>query len=388
MLLPGVYLHWPFCERKCPYCDFYTFGREHPHHARQADFLEALLVEIETLPERLGLAGPVAIDTLYFGGGTPSLMGPAAAERLLEALHCVFAVQPGAEVTMEINPTTAEAADLPALLGLGINRLSVGAQSFNDRLLRQLGRVHDAATTRRALDLMRRAGCRNLSLDLIFGVPGQSDEDFAADLAEVLAFAPEHFSAYNLTLHPGTPYAQWERTGRLVLPEEDLQVAMFERLMDTLAAAGYEHYEISNWARPGLAARHNSKYWHRADVYPLGPAAHGVLGSQSALGARRIANPPDLPTYLDPARRELCVPQEPPATPRACAGEIMMLALRRVAGPGWAELNEWLGADARAFYAPEFARLAADGLLQCDATGPRLTRAGLLLADTVMEAFF
>lgn len=379
----GVYLHWPFCERKCPYCDFYTFGREHPAHTLAAQYAQALLDEIGSAAARLGWAEPPRVDTLYFGGGTPSLMGASTLQSLLDALHSAFRIEPGAEITLEVNPTTAEAADLPALLALGVNRISFGSQSFSDRVLAQLGRVHDAATTRRAIELARAAGVTNLSLDLIFAAPTQTLDDFANDLETVLAFAPEHISAYNLTLHEGTPYASWAQSGKLDLPEEDEQVAMFEHLIERLAAAGYEHYEISNWSLPGRASRHNSKYWRDCDVIGFGVAAHGVIARQ------RMETPRDLHAYLDSEARTLAQPITPPGTARARAGEVMMLALRRVAGTPWDELARWLGRDARDLYGRELTELMAEELIEPIGTGPlRLTRRGILLADTVMERFF
>ena len=271
----GVYLHWPFCERKCPYCDFYTFGKEHGWSSHAADYLEALVGEIAA---RTGSASRPAIDTIYFGGGTPSLMGPEALRRLMGVLGERFTVAEGAEVTLEVNPTTAEGAQLEAMLAAGVNRLSVGCQSFNDRVLARLGRVHDAATTRRALAHMRALNIENLSLDVIVAAPTQTMEDLETDLGELLAFAPEHLSVYNLTIHEGTPYARWAKEGRLELPEEDLAATMLERMIERLAEAGYVHYEISNWARPGMEARHNSKYWRDCDVWGFGVGAHGVLG--------------------------------------------------------------------------------------------------------------
>jgi oxygen-independent coproporphyrinogen-3 oxidase len=378
----GIYLHWPFCERKCPYCDFYTFGREHPFAVRRDAYLAALLAEIETAPERLSWPAPPRVDTIYLGGGTPSLIGAEALGKLLGTLSRHFTLEPDTEITLEVNPTTAEAAGLEELLALGINRLSVGCQSFNDRVLHALGRVHDAATTRRAIALMRSLGVRNLSLDLIFGAPTQTMEDFASDLREILSFSPEHVSAYNLTIHDSTPFARWEREGRLGLPAEETQVAMFEHLIDTLAGAGYEHYEISNWARPGLASRHNSKYWQACDVYGFGVAAHGVRGGW------RTANPPDLNQYLNPDSRRLAVALDPPLSERARCGEIMMLALRRTGGVGWAEINDWMGREARDFYRPELERLLENGLVECPEHSLCLSRRGILLADSVMEAFF
>lgn len=378
----GIYLHWPFCERKCPYCDFYTFGREHPLSARGEAYLAALLAEIETAPERLAWPAPPRTDTIYFGGGTPSLMGANALGKILDAIGRNFTLEPDPEITLEVNPTTAEAAGLEELLALGVNRLSVGCQSFNDRVLRELGRVHDAETTRHAIALMRSFGVRNLSLDLIFGAPTQTLEDFQEDLREILSFSPEHVSAYNLTVHDQTPFARREREGRLGLPAEDTQVAMFEHMIDTLAQAGYEHYEISNWSLPGLASRHNSKYWQACDVYGFGVAAHGVQGGW------RTANPSDLTQYLNLESRRLAVPLDPPASERARCGEIMMLALRRTGGIAWEEINAWMGREARDFYQIELARLHGDGFVECSQDALRLTRRGILLADSVMEAFF
>jgi oxygen-independent coproporphyrinogen-3 oxidase len=340
------------------------------------------LEEIATAPERFGWPAPPALDTIYLGGGTPSLMGPAAIGAVLDQLRTTFAVAPAAEITLEVNPTTAEAAQLDQVLALGVGRLSVGCQSFSDRVLARLGRVHDAATTRQAIRRMRELGVANLSLDLIFGAPTQTLADFENDLREILAFAPEHVSAYNMTVHEGTPFARWQREGRLGLPEEDDQVTMFEALMDRLAEAGYEHYEISNWARPGRVSRHNSKYWRDCDVYGFGVAAHGVERG------RRFANPSDLRAYLDPARRELAEPLPPPAGERARCGEVMMLALRRTQGVGWEEINPWMGRDARQYYAAELEQAREDGLIEDYAQTLRLTRRGILVSDSVMEMFF
>lgn len=378
----GVYLHWPFCERKCPYCDFYTFGREHPWHKRNELYLAALLDEIATAPARFRFSAPPPVDTIYLGGGTPSLMGPEAIASLLASLRQSFTLSSDAEITLEVNPTTAEAAQLGRVLAAGVNRLSVGCQSFSDRILERLGRVHNAETTRRAIALMRAAGASNLSLDIIFGAPTQTLDDLSRDLDELLAFAPEHISAYNMTVHEGTPFARWQRSGRLGLPEEETQAEMFDLLLDRLAAAGYEQYEISNWSRPGRASRHNSKYWRDCDVFGFGVAAHGVLNNQ------RHANASDLTAYLDLAHRQLAAPLPPPETERARCGEAMMLALRRTLGVSWAEIDRWLAIDARAFYAPELAQLHADGLIEDYAETLRLTRRGVLLSDSVMEAFF
>ena len=378
----GIYLHWPFCERKCPYCDFYTFGRDHHASLRRENYAEALAEEIRSAPGRLGPAARSPIDTIYFGGGTPSLMDTAALERLMEAIGEVFSILPGAEITLEVNPTAAEASRVGEWIAAGINRFSIGCQSFNDRVLSALGRVHDAATARSSLDAMRRGGAQNISIDLIVGAPTQSPADLAADLDELAELAPEHVSAYDLTIHEGTPLARLRHQGRLALPPERDQAAMFELIIDRLAAAGFEHYEVSNWARPGRRSRHNSKYWRDADVLGFGVSAHGVAGG------RRFVNPADLEEYLQPESRRLAIPSDLPAGQRARHGEIMMLALRRVGGVGWDELEAWLGDDARALYGPELDRLAGEGLIEDPAAGLRLTRRGILLSDSVAVRCF
>jgi oxygen-independent coproporphyrinogen-3 oxidase len=384
-VLGGVYVHWPFCARKCPYCDFFTFGREHPQFESSKSYLGALVEEIETARERFGINEPAAIDTIYFGGGTPSLMAPEEIEFVLGAVRTSFKVAHGAEITMEVNPTAAEVERLRAARGLGVNRLSVGCQSFNEKFLQILGRDHDAPMARRALERIREIGFENCSLDLMFGLPGQTLEEFREDLETAIAIGPEHVSAYGLTLHEGTPFKRWHREGRWRLPESEIEAAMFELLIERLGEAGYVHYEISNWARLGLESRHNSKYWRRCDVFAFGASAHGVIG-----GAR-YSNPRDLGRYMgsgELASRSLAVAESAPESQRARAGEAMMLALRRIGGVTWDELEEWIGEDPRVIYKCEIEKLFGEGLIAADDERVSLTRRGILLADSVMEEFF
>jgi oxygen-independent coproporphyrinogen-3 oxidase len=382
----GIYIHWPFCERICPYCDFYKVGQGDLLFERQEDYGKALVAEIESAPQRFGWGGsPPEADTIYFGGGTPSLIGERSLGAVLDALGRVFTLMPRTEITLEVNPTSAEGAganSLASLLALGVNRLSVGVQSLEDRVLGVLGRTHDAATARRAIEGMRRLGVTNLSLDLIFAVPGQSVEDLRRDVGALVALEPEHISAYGLTIHGGTEFGRLERQGRMHLPDEAIWAEMFETLIDQLAAAGYDHYEISNWARPGRESRHNQKYWRRCDVWAFGASAHGVERG------RRFANRPSLEEYLKIDRRRTARPQSPPVSDRARCGEIMMLVLRRVEGIEWEEINDWMGRDGREFYRKELGELASDGFVACDDQRISLTRRGLLLADSVMERFF
>lgn len=384
----GCYVHWPFCARKCPYCDFYTFGREHPDFGLAVRYAEALRAEI------VGHAGGEAdgktrertpIDTIYFGGGTPSLIEPAVLGSILGVLGERFDVAKGAELTLEVNPTAAEAERLGPYRELGINRLSIGCQSFQEKFLKLLGRDHDAEEARLAPALARSLGYDNISIDLMFGLPEQTHGEFEHDLEEALALQPDHISAYGLTLHEGTPYARWDREGRWRRPEMDEEAEMFELLLDRLAAAGYEHYEISNWAKPGRASRHNRKYWKQCDVHAFGVSAHGVRGG------RRMSNVRDLNRYIETSggtKGGASVEEEAPATERARRGEVMMLALRRTDGVAWDELNSWLEADARELYRDQLEGLAEEGLALADEGGLRLTRRGVLMADWVMEQFF
>lgn len=379
----GVYVHWPFCARKCPYCDFYTFGREHGFFALDAAYLDALLSEIRSGGRQTETASArPRVDTIYFGGGTPSLIEPEALGRILDALRDRFDVSPGAEVTLEVNPTAAEAERLGPYRDLGVNRLSVGCQSFQDKFLRLLGRDHDAAAARRVPSLIRSLGYDNFSLDLMFGLPEQSIAEFRADIGTALELAPDHISAYGLTLHEGTPYARWDREGRWRRPALAEEATMLEELIDTMAAAGYEHYEISNWAKPGRASRHNAKYWRRCDVYAFGTSAHGVLGG------RRYSNVRDLRRYIEAGGSGVAADEEAPATDRARSGEVMMLALRRLDGVGWEELRDWMGRDPRQVYGPELESLRSGGLIAEEPGRVRLTRRGLMVADRVMEKFF
>lgn len=379
----GVYVHWPFCARKCPYCDFYTFGREHRNFERQTSYHRALLEEIRRTTA-IGERHRDRIDTIYFGGGTPSLIEPAALNEILTALRERFELASDIEITIEVNPTAAEAERLAPYRDLGVNRLSIGCQSFQDRFLEILGRDHDAEAARRVPRLARELGYDNISVDLMFGLPHQTLEEFETDLEAALELGPEHLSAYGLTLHEGTPFARWDREGRWPRRDLETEAVMFERLIDRMAAADFHHYEISNWARPGRQSRHNRKYWSACDVHAFGVSAHGVLRG------RRVSNARDLEAYIAAGGDGASVStlEEPPAHDRTRAGEVMMLALRRLPGVGWDELTDWIGNDPRAMYRKELEELGAGGLLIADDAGLRLTRRGLMVADSVMERFF
>ncbi|MDJ0669039.1 MAG: radical SAM family heme chaperone HemW [Desulfobacterales bacterium] len=281
----GIYLHIPFCARKCDYCDFYSVTDT----GRQEAFQRALTAEIRRRAHSNWL-----VDSIYFGGGTPSLLAPPFFERLLAILGQAYRIQGGVEITLEANPGTVDFDRLAAYRAGGINRLNLGVQSFDDARLDFLGRVHSAAEARAAVAAARRAGFDNLGLDLIYGLPDQTVDAWQADLNQALAEHPEHLACYTLTYAPDTPLMRDRRSGGHVPAGEDQIAALFDTTSQVLCAAGFEHYEISNFAAgPQWRSRHNTKYWARAPYLGFGPSAH------SFDAPRRSWNVADLETYID-----------------------------------------------------------------------------------------
>jgi oxygen-independent coproporphyrinogen III oxidase len=276
-----VYIHVPFCRRRCSYCDFAIAVRREVPSAR---FVDAVLAEYRMRRDRDDWA-PVPFETVYLGGGTPSLLAPDAIATLLEALPRAA----GAEVTLEANPDDVTRERAAAWVRAGVNRVSLGVQSLDDRALSWMHRTHDAAASRRAVETVRESGVASLSLDLIFALPERLERDLTADVRGLLAFAPDHVSAYGLTLEPRTPYARWTDRGVAAVPLDDRYAAEFLFVHDALGAAGFEHYEISNYARPGARSRHNSAYWQGVDYLGLGPSAHGLHGQARRWNLRNWA---------------------------------------------------------------------------------------------------
>jgi oxygen-independent coproporphyrinogen-3 oxidase len=384
----GVYVHVPFCERVCPYCDFPVVAARTLAPRDEDAYVRALLAELAR--RRADFAG-LALASLYFGGGTPSLLRPESVARLVAAVHEAFPAVGEPEVTLEVNPSTVERARLPGFRAAGVSRLSLGVQSFDDRVLKRLGRAHRADEGRATLRAARAAGFENVSLDLIFGVPGQTPAMALADADEATAFGPEHVSAYALTVEPGTPYAGAVARGRLALPAEEDAVAMLEAVPERLARAGLVAYEISNLARPGFESAHNRRYWERRPVLGLGMGAWSTEPRSPAAphGARR-ANLRDVADYLARTLAGEPAAAGPPEVldARTARGEAAFLALRTARGLRAAEFAAEFGAPPRDFFAEAIERFLGLGLLEELATGDlRLSPRGRLLADGVAEAF-
>lgn len=386
----GVYLHVPFCERICPYCDFAVVKASRAGVLApdvEDRYVRALIRELEL--RRRDFAG-CALRTIYLGGGTPSLLRPASLARILASVRSAFEAAQEVEVTLEVNPSTLERERLRAFHAEGVNRLSVGIQSFDDDVLRKLGRAHRAEEGRRTLAAARDAGYDNVSLDLMFAAPGQTLALLERDLEEVLAFAPEHVSTYELTIEAGTPFATAAERGQLARSPEADVIAMIDRIESTLGGAGLARYELSSYARQGRESVHNRRYWERSPVLGLGMGAwSNERRTASAPHGERRANPRALPEYLSrvEAGRGAHEEREILAPPTA-RGEAVFLGLRRLSGLRAGAFEAEFGAPPRAFFADAISALVSRGLLAESETGDlELTPRGRLLADSVAERF-
>ncbi|MFQ5738264.1 MAG: radical SAM family heme chaperone HemW [Acidobacteriota bacterium] len=370
----GLYLHIPFCVKKCPYCDFISgpVGKAQRH-----SHLKALKREIR----HSSWAGS-RVHTVFLGGGTPSELTLTEMAGLVSALRETFALEGTREWTLECNPGTVSLPKLAAIRHLGFNRLSLGVQSFNDGHLRALGRIHDSQEARQAMGWSRQAGFENLNLDLIFALPGQTPAEWRMDLEEALEFGPEHLSLYNLTIEPGTPFATVQACGELRLPEEETAAEMFEMAMDLTAKAGYRHYEISNYARRGYECAHNQIYWRNQPYLGFG------LGAASFMDGVRWANTASFSDYaLHAGTSRVPRLQEERLEGRRAAGEEVMLRLRTAEGVRLDQLSTRYGLDLSRTFSDSIDFFLVQGLLERQGDRIFLTRRGKLLANPVCAEF-
>ena len=368
----GLYLHIPFCRSKCDYCDFYSLsGRE----SRMDEYQKALMTHLK---ETAQTAGEVAADTVYFGGGTPSYYGAKRLKALLGEVKKRFSVEKTAEITVEANPDSADFRSLRTLRKAGFNRLSLGMQSASLEELAAVNRPHTPEQTAQAVEAARRAGFDNLSLDLIYGLPGQTEDSWHATVEAALALGPEHLSCYGLKMEEGTPLAARAAAGE-TLPDDDTQAELYLWTVDRLARAGYEQYEISNFAKPGFASRHNLRYWLTRPYLGFGPGAH------SDFGGRRYSFVRDLDAYIQGVLTGGNIIDSADQIPqRERGGEYLMLRLRTARG-----VEEW---EYRGTYFMDFgpieARLrefAAQGWAERTDEGRwRLTPKGFLVSNQLI----
>lgn len=315
----ALYIHLPWCVRKCPYCDFNSHTA--PETLPETAYVDALIRDLE---QDLPLAGGRPLVSIFFGGGTPSLFSPEAIERILNAVAARLSLADDCEITMEANPGTVEQERFAGFRAAGVNRLSIGVQSLDDAMLQRLGRIHDAADARAAVTAARAAGFDNLNLDMMHGLPKQTVSAAAADLDALLALSPEHVSYYQLTLEPGTPFHN--RPPPMPGDETAWQIHIQGR--EKLQAAGFEQYEVSAWSRPGLACRHNQVYWRFGDYLGIGAGGHGKLTNPATGQIERRAKQPMPNRYQNDAGSEQAIIGRQILAPEDVRFEFLMNALR------------------------------------------------------------
>lgn len=369
----SLYVHVPFCRRRCGYCDFYS---EILHPGAAAPLVDALLAELT----RRQSETPCRLETIYVGGGTPTALPVNELERLLRGVRSARVDETDVEFTVEANPETVDAKTAGALARAGVNRVSLGAQSFEQAELDTLDREHRPRRVGDALATCRQAGILNLSLDLIFGIPGQTLLSWKRSLLSALELRPQHLSCYGLTYEPGTRLKQQLDSGLIEPVDEDTEAAMYETAIDTLTAAGLEHYEISNFAAPGARCRHNVLCWHNEPYIGVGPSAAGFVDGL------RYKNTPDIGCYVrDVSAGTLPQGEWERLSPERRPGEAAMLELRLIEGIDRNRFRAHFERDPLDLFPRAIDRHVAAGLLEVNATHVRLTRAGLLLADTVIR---
>ena len=371
----SLYVHVPFCRTICGYCDFYSIVYR-PELAER--LVAALLAELDRWHQRL--AGRVR--TIFVGGGTPTTLPPTLLGRLLEALAALRDPHATLEFTVEANPATVDDAVATVLQQAGVTRVSIGAQSFDPAELRVLDRLHEPQQVGQTVAAVRAAGIGQVNLDLIFAIPGQRLEGWLASLRQALALQPEHLSCYCLSYEPGTPLHRRLLAGRVGRHDEDAEADLLEATIETLTAAGYEHYEISNYARPGCACQHNLTYWRNEHYVGIGPSAAGYVDGV------RYRNVPDARAYVEAieAGRDPAIEREPRSLDDQMR-ETMMLSLRLREGVSRARFRQRFGVDPCERFAGPVRQFVGLGLLEVCGQAIRLTRRGMLVADSVIAEF-
>jgi len=369
----SLYIHIPFCVKKCFYCGFYST----PYAAQQADhFIDALRLEAA------GMAGTFSkreFGSLYLGGGTPTVLSSEQLTTVISIVRSHFTIAPDAEVTVEANPQSGSEPLFLALRKGGVNRLSIGVQSFSDRLLATLGRPHHAAQAQEAFQSARGCGFENIGIDLIYGIPGQTMDDWSRTLDRALALRPDHVSAYSLSLDEGSEYHQKAASGSFHLPDDDAVAELYDAGVERLVAAGFLHYEISNFAQPGFECRHNLNYWQRGEYLGLGP------GAWSFIAARRTRSVPDLKSYCTGLQTGFpIIAEEEFVGPAEAALETVMLGLRTRSGIELERIAGEFGPLLRDRLLAQAAPMIATGLLQNEAGRLFLTDRGMVLSNEVL----
>ncbi len=379
----GIYVHIPFCASKCPYCDFKSIVTS---DVSEKEYVESVLRELSFTVERESMMG-LPLESVYIGGGTPSLFSPSSIGRLVESFRKAFQADDECEITIEVNPDSADPLKLSGFRAAGVNRISIGVQSLDDRELKALGRAHTAEKAVEAFYAARAAGFDNIGIDLIFGIPGQKPHRWRDTLLRALALRPEHISIYGLTIEEGTPFASAYKNRKYgaseSLPEESEEVEMYSSAVELLTEGGWRHYEISNFGLPGHFSVHNRRYWHGKDYIGLGAAAHSYL-SYPGWG-RRWWNEPMPSKYVEDIKRsgEAKIGRESLEKDEAME-ESLLLGLRMIEeGINGAAFMDRFGVYPREVF-KKHAGLERDGFLRIDGEDIFLAPGGVLLADEIL----
>jgi oxygen-independent coproporphyrinogen-3 oxidase len=367
--MSGIYVHIPFCKQACYYCDFH-FSTETGNHR---ELTQSIAKELEIQKDYLD----DEVNSVYFGGGTPSMLDVAELEEILAAVHSTRRIATDAEITLEANPDDLTPTKAKGLRTLGINRLSIGIQSFDDELLRYLNRVHNSAAARESIGNVRDAGFKNISLDLIYGIPGLSNNKWADTLREAIHFSPEHISSYSLTIEERTVFGNWAKKQKLVAVPDEVSATHFEMQAELLGRAGYEQYEISNFSKPGFYSRHNSSYWKRIPYLGLGPGAHSFNGDTRQSNIRNNSS------YI----RSIAAGKVPfeleVLSLENKANEYILTTLRTMWGCDLRLLQDEMGYDLLDRLSGYIKQLQENNLAILDGNFLKLTEKGKLLADRI-----
>lgn len=376
-----LYLHIPFCVKKCNYCDFFSASGT---PKEQADYVSAMIQEIQSYQE---LSGEYEVQTIFLGGGTPSLLTPEQIEQIFNAIYHTFSVNENAEITMEMNPGTVDIEKLRAMKAAGVNRLSIGLQSAQNEELKMLGRIHTYEEFLETWRLTEQAGFKNRNIDLMSALPGQTMESYEDTLSKVLALEPEHISAYSLILEEGTVFYDWYEKGKLdrgawKLPSEEEEYAMGELTIQRLAEAGMHRYEISNYAKPGKECRHNLGYWDRVEYLGIG------AGSSSLIKGERFDHIRDRKAYIEKIRNgESILIDREILSVESQMEEFMYLGLRKIEGVSRTDFQNYFGKNVDDVYGEILDKLEEEQLLEFSGDRIRLTHRGMDVSNCVLAEF-
>ena len=376
-----LYLHIPFCVKKCNYCDFFSASGT---PKEQADYVSAMIQEIQSYQE---LSGEYEVQTIFLGGGTPSLLTPEQIEKIFTTIYHIFSVNENAEITMEVNPGTVDIEKLRAMKAAGVNRLSIGLQSAQNEELKMLGRIHTYEEFLETWKLTEQAGFKNRNIDLMSALPGQTIESYEDTLSKVLALEPEHISAYSLILEEGTVFYDWYEKGKLnrgawKLPSEEEEYAMGELTIQRLAEAGMHRYEISNYAKSGKECRHNLGYWDRVEYLGIG------AGSSSLIKGERFDHIRDRKAYIEKIRNgESILIDREILSVESQMEEFMYLGLRKIEGVSRTDFQNYFGKNVDDVYGEILDKLEEEQLVEFSGDRIRLTHRGMDVSNCVLAEF-